>query len=452
MAELIARNQSRTSIQAVIDYVEDAEFPNRNYVQVHNRHQYLLDQWTAFKESSNSLRAEAQDEQEEQAHAATFVEIEGLYLETKSILELRLNAIVEADNAANAHIQQEPVQAVPQEPREIVVRIDQPKRDIENTWGEFNGNLTKWRAFCDLFTDRVHNDDTLAPANKFRLLKNSLKGHAAASLGDWELSDGNYAEAWSRLKELYEQTYLTGSKLVQRLTSLPKLDKATGAGIQKMSNIGSEVFRQLRALKYPTENVDFMFIFMLHDRLDDDTAIKWNLERTSEFPKLSEFLGFLDRHARALTTIQSETKKSSGSNEERKRIVVAEQAKFNVKRAKFDNESKQSESPKCAMCQESHTIYKCAKFLGLNLSKRGQFVKVNDLCLNCLKSGHLAKDCRGKECIRCNVKHSSYLCKENPLNKQSASTPAKAQTVTRSGRKSKPTNASSNTTDANDQY
>lgn len=434
MEELIARNQSRQSIKAVIDYIEDDQFNARNYVQLSNQLSHLIKQWGAFAENSNLLRIHANDDDEEKEHADIYMSIEQLYLESKSILEFRINEL-------NAAEQQQQQQFIPQEyvpvpqPQPIVVRVEQPKRDIENTWGEFNGNLTKWRAFCDLFTDRVHNDDALAPAHKFRLLKSSLKGTAAAALGDWELSDGNYAEAWNRLKELYEQTYLTGSKLVQRLIALPKLDKATGQGIQKMSNIGNEVFRQLRALKYPTENVDFMFIFILHERLDDETCIKWNLERTTEYPKLSEFLAFLDRQARALTTIQ-ESKKTFVASTERKRISVAEQAKFVAKRSKVEaTEAKQPEQAKCANCKGSHTIYKCYKFKEMTLSARKELVKANRLCLNCLKPGHVVKDCPGKECYRCNKKHNSLLCSENPANKPNTPVQQKANVVTRSARK-----------------
>lgn len=450
---LIARNQTRASIRSIIDYVEDDRFGERNYVQVHNRLDYLKEQWPIFIEQSNLLRRNAADDAAEKVHADIFTEIEPLYLETKSILESRLNELTAAANASAPNNQPAPPI---NEPREIVVRIDQPKRDIENTWGEFNGNFTKWRGFCDLFTSRVHNDESMSSAHKFRLLKNSLKGNAAAALGDWELSDDNYLEAWNRLKELYEQTYLTGNKLVQRLLALPKLDKAIGANIQKMSNVGNEVYRQLRALRYPTENIDFMFIFILHDRLDDETSLKWNLERKSDFPQLVDFFGFLDRQARALITSHHDVKKSN-TNEERKRISVADQAKFNAKRSKQDDEAKQAKSFKCVVCQGSHTIYKCDAFLKMNLSKRNQFIKTNNLCLNCLKAGHRSKECNARECTRCNVKHSNFLCKENPLNKSNESTPAKstpaksAQVVTRSGRVSKARVNVSNAQEAEEQ-
>lgn len=434
MAALIARNQSRNSIQAIIDYVEDENFQERDYVQVYNRREYLLEQWPIFVDNNNQLRAAAGNAEEEQQHADIFTALEPLYLETKSILDSRMHQLGE-NNQQQPQFNPDYVQMMqPQQPREIVVRLDQPKREVENTWGEFGGSLTKWRGFCDSFTDRVHNDESLAPVHKFRLLKNSLKGQAAAALGEWELSDANYAEAWNRLKELYEQTYQTGYKLVLRLTKLTKLEKATGDGLQKLSNIGNDVYRQLRALRYPVDSIDFMFIFIIHEYLDEDTCVKWNLERQSDFPTLADFLGFLDRQARALTTVQNDNKKVPPSNEDRKRFSVADRAKFNAKRARPNDASEAATSnAKCIICGENHYIYVCVKFLKSSLSARRHLVKVNNLCHNCLKVGHIAKDCKGKECQRCNMKHNRLLCNENPLNKQTAE--MKAQVVTRSAKK-----------------
>lgn len=213
---------------------------------------------------------------------------------------------------------------------------------------------------------------------------------------------------------------------MHRLTKLTKLENATGDGLQKLSNIGNDVYRQLRASRYPVDNIDFMFIFIIHKYLDEDTCVKWNLERQSDFPTLADFLGLLDHQARALTTVQYDNKKVQSSNEDRKRISFADRAKLNASEASTSH-------AKCIICGENHYIYVCVKFLKSSLSARRHLVKVNNLCHNCLRVGHIAKGCKGKECQRCNMKHNRLLCNENPLNKQTAE--IKAQVVTRSAKK-----------------
>lgn len=74
---------------------------------------------------------------------------------------------------------------------------------IENIWGEFDGNLTQWSGFHDRFKANVHDNEKISGAMKFQYLRNSLKGYAAAAIGEWQQTDENYLEAWDRLNELY---------------------------------------------------------------------------------------------------------------------------------------------------------------------------------------------------------------------------------------------------------
>lgn len=57
------------------------------------------------------------------------------------------------------------------------------------------------------------------------------------------------------------------------------------------------------------------------------------------------------------------------------------------------------------------------KFKEISLPERKKVTRENELCHNCLKPFHVSKDCFGKECVRCNKKHNSLLCPENPQNK-----------------------------------
>lgn len=423
--ELAIRNQSQASIERITAWVDSEEFGTRTSGQLLIRLNHLSAEWDVFHINNNSLISAANDPQEAAIHAELIANLEPIYLETKAAIYTRIQELT--PNQANGNIQQQqPAQAAPQQ---IVVKL-QGKHDVENTWGEFDGSLTKWRAFRDLFTDRVHNNADLAPAYKFKLLKTSLTGNAATSLGDWELTDENYAEAWDRLNHLYDQIYITGAKLMRRLNNLNKLDKATGYHLQKMSNIGNEVYRQLRALQFPVEHIDFVFIYALHDRLDTETSTKWNLERNTERPTLANFLAFLDRQARALMGTQYNDNKSKDL---KKRPSIAEAAQFTPKRPKIASTPQTPSEPiKCALCNEAHALFKCAKFLASSLASRKQLVKTKNLCLNCLRAGHAYRDCSYKACFRCNVKHNTLLCPENPYNKVVVSVSTENKILTRS--------------------
>lgn len=76
-----------------------------------------------------------------------------------------------------------------------------------------------------------------------------------------------------------------------------------------------------------------------------------------------------------------------------------------------------TESNACTMCPEEHLTRKCPRFLKLNLTNRKDKARAANLCFNCLGSGHTLKDCKSGKCNRCDKKHNSLLCPENPNNR-----------------------------------
>lgn len=409
MADFAIRNQSARSIRDIIDYIEDDNFQNRNYEQLQTRLVHLQEQWVAFANSNNQLIAHPEDDDDVQIHQNLYIELEPLYLEAKATLKNRLQELQQVHQNIVQQPQINPVQN--QQP--IAVQI-QNNKSLEHTWGEFDGNLTHWQSFHDFFKAAVHDNEQLTPAYKFQYLKKSLKGKAAAALGDWQLTDNNYAEAWARLKQLYEQKYQTGKELVRKLMNLQKLDKSSGSMLQKLSNTTHEVIRQLRALEYPIEQCDFMLVFIIHERLDPETSKDWEFARRSETPTINELLTFLDRQAKVLTVSQAGTSKEQ---ENKKRISITSESKFVAKRSKFEIPTQKRANEHCKLCKEVHPLHKCPAFAKFNLSQRQTFVKEKELCQNCLKGNHVYKDCFAKPCMRCNVKHNSLLCPDSPMNK-----------------------------------
>lgn len=126
---------------------------------------------------------------------------------------------------------------------------------IENIWGEFDGDSTKWQAFHDSYKSRVYDDPTMPNVQKFQILRAALKGKAAKSLGEWQISDANFEPAWARLKQLYHDEYNTSKALLNKLFVLKKLDQPHGEKLQFLSNITQEVSRQLGALQFPSETL-----------------------------------------------------------------------------------------------------------------------------------------------------------------------------------------------------
>ena len=59
--------------------------------------------------------------------------------------------------------------------------------------------------------------------------------------------------------------------------------------------------------------------------------------------------------------------------------------------------------PNCVLCEDSHSIWKCPKFIDLSVQDRWNIVKKHKLCIRCLVKGHLASKCRKN--FSCRVPH-----------------------------------------------
>lgn len=73
-------------------------------------------------------------------------------------------------------------------------------------------------------------------------------------------------------------------------------------------------------------------------------------------------------------------------------------------------------SVKCIFCKDKeHTIFKCSKFISLDISSKRAFISKNRLCFNCFHKGHAASQCYREKCKVCSSKHH-YLLHENRSN------------------------------------
>ena len=68
----------------------------------------------------------------------------------------------------------------------------------------------------------------------------------------------------------------------------------------------------------------------------------------------------------------------------------------------------------CVACKKNnHPLYGCKSFIALSPDKKVELVQDSRFCINCLKSGHTAKQCpSSQKCKKCRGSHHSLLHKE----------------------------------------
>lgn len=422
-------------ITAAFELVEQDDFGEMSLAQLKPRFQSLKENWKTFKSSHSAFMSKVETNEELEAQLELYKHIDLRYWKARAALlsQIRLlkrqeeNVATENGVENNDHehfedgAQNQEMSFMQQSFLRNQAMWQGPGfKSIENTWGEFDGNLTQWQGFHDRFKAAIHDNEQLSGAYKFMYLQNSLKGKANQALGEWQLTDNNYAEAWERLKQLYERKYQTSAELVRKFNNLPKLDYANGAMIQKFSNTTHEVLRQLKALDYPVEHYDLFIVHSIHERLDIETSKAWEFYRASETPTVQDLLYFLDRQAKALSNVHHLEQKKSFKrkrHDEKENHAEPKRPKFDKFKEQHGETERKSPSNMCPVCNEKHPVHKCPKFLKMNLSNRKKSIREHDLCMNCLKPHHVSKDCYSGACARCNLKHNSLLCFENPNNR-----------------------------------
>lgn len=78
----------------------------------------------------------------------------------------------------------------------------------------------------------------------------------------------------------------------------------------------------------------------------------------------------------------------------------------------------------CVVCKVKHPLYVCSQFKSFNCDWRLSILKSNNLCLNCLGTGHFAGNCRSaNRCQKCQKLHHTLLhqSQETTANSQAIS-------------------------------
>ncbi|KYQ51351.1 hypothetical protein ALC60_09516 [Trachymyrmex zeteki] len=114
-------------------------------------------------------------------------------------------------------------------------------------------------------------------------------------------------------------------------------------------------------------------------------------------PTVEEFLKFLQERCRTFEMLnsgkvkQEPTTQASISKKKEKRVALA------------------VITSACPLCQEKHHIYNCEEFLKRSVQDRKAEVRKKQLCINCLRAGYYAKECRSSSCRKCSKAHNTLL-------------------------------------------
>ena len=95
------------------------------------------------------------------------------------------------------------------------------------------------------------------------------------------------------------------------------------------------------------------------------------------------------------------------------------QSRDKPKTSTFASNAEESSKPKnfeCPFKDGQHPIWTCEKFKSMKVNGRREHVQKLRLCFNCLKPGHMSKDCTSRTCSvpSCGRRHNRLLHSKLP--------------------------------------
>ncbi|XP_013179004.1 PREDICTED: uncharacterized protein LOC106126085 [Papilio xuthus] len=276
----------------------------------------------------------------------------------------------------------------------------------------FDGTYFKWLEFKETFSSLVHENSKIKNIHKFHYLNSYLEGEAARVISNLEVSDQNYSQAWQLLCERFDNKRQLINNHLKSLFNFEYV-RETDKSLRFITDHITKNLRALSTLGLPTDKWDVLIIYVITAKLDSATSFKWEEHRNSlcDKPTLSDFFTFLRKRADILEIVHRN--KQEKQNKIKYTNSTAPYNKMQTKSFVVTSKYAVSNSNKtfeCAHCKGNHRLYECYSFKAKSPEDRNSIVASLKLCKNCLRSGHVADNCKlPGSCRSCKKRHNSLL-------------------------------------------
>lgn len=285
----------------------------------------------------------------------------------------------------------------------------------------FDGDLTEWNSFKEIFTVLIHDNDQISKLLKLHQLKSHLRGAALETIRGYQLTGSNYTPAWTDLNQRYNKTDDIIHEYIRKFIETPVLQHhAPAQRIQAIINGTNQMMRALPGVGIEVGNWDPFISFVILSKLDEATRRDWHksVGHQTNVP-VKKLVEFLELKAREVQPTQAEhmyqmlqgkkpfSKHATGSASSNSKIFQVNNQSGSSKNVNSTGNS--AFQVKCPFCKGAHRLFHCEKFRKLRAKDRLEEVKKLKLCFKCFGE-HMLRDCPSRDCPVCNGKHNSLLC------------------------------------------
>ena len=299
-------------------------------------------------------------------------------------------------------------------PSRAIGRVKLPKLSLR----KFNGDLTSWTPFWESFKSSIHENNEITSVDKFNYLNSLLEGSAAAAIAGLTLSDANYNDAVTILTKRFGNRQQIVTKHMDALMGREAVTSNHNLkGLRRLYDLVETHTRSLCSLGIPSTSYGSLLSSVVMNKLRQEIRVSISKEVTGESLDLEAIMKIVEKEisarerATATVTVTSPVKKQP-----RECSVTAS--------ALLSNNS----SFACSFCSQPHPSSDCGSVTDVGERKR-ILVKAGR-CYNCLKKGHIGRDCRSpSKCSNCGGRHHLSICSRPKTNGPQDATRTSQQTV-----------------------
>ncbi|XP_073814293.1 uncharacterized protein [Musca autumnalis] len=259
---------------------------------------------------------------------------------------------------------------------------------LENSFGDhrlrlppctkeiFHGDYLSWPSFRDLCTAVYMDCKSITPVEKLFYLRQSTQGEALEIVKKSPLTNNGFENAWSNLKERYENKRILVNSQLKILFNLVTVKTESAGEIKRLQRDVNNCITSLKLHQIDIDSWDPIFVFLCSTKLTLTTLSLWEqtVSNKTEISKRSDLDNFLSARFQSLETVYDLTNSFD----------------FN--------------SPEAFKAQKLNTPSE-----GMNYSRK--------VSKRCFGSNHLLKKCRSSSsCSICHGKHHTLLHRESHLS------------------------------------
>ncbi len=291
------------------------------------------------------------------------------------------------------------------------VRPKLPKLTI----AKFNGDVTKFQTFWDIFQNAVHHNTNMSSIDKFNYLQGLLEGSAYRAIQGLSLTEANYKAALDILQERFGNVQMIIAAHMEDLLKLPACD--SDYRLSQLRFVYDKVsvnIRGLEALGVTSEQYGSFLIPVVMSKLPHDICVQVARLTKTDVWEINEMLEVLRGEIQA---------REMGASIKAKPADVSKPRKPQPSTAStFTANAQQNTStwiPNCAFCNEKHYSASCT--MVTSTQQRRQVLRDGQKCFLCFKTGHTAYRCNSKkQCKICHKKHHHAICDQDKQENQSS--------------------------------